>query len=204
LLQRFLNRLASPIALSATATEHGGQLVSAVDWTLRLLCKMCVCGFANCALAVLMFNKNRAKQTQNITVPSPLRPLPNRIRSTVQGVNHCNSEKPLQQSRGWSVATRRDHCNSPRGGPLQLGGAIATVRGRTVANRKGHCNGPGGRPLQLGGVIATVQRVDRCHSEGPSQQSRGWTVATRRGHCNSPAGGPLQLGGAIATVQGVD
>ena len=30
LLQRSLNRLASPIALSATATEYGGQLVSAV------------------------------------------------------------------------------------------------------------------------------------------------------------------------------
>ena len=51
LLQSSLNRLASPIALSATATEQGGQLVSAVDWTLRLLCKICVCGFANCALA---------------------------------------------------------------------------------------------------------------------------------------------------------
>jgi hypothetical protein len=46
LLQRSLNRLASPVAISATATEHGGQLVSAVDWTLRLLCNMCVCGFA--------------------------------------------------------------------------------------------------------------------------------------------------------------
>ena len=54
LLQRSLNRLASPVATSATATEHGGQLASAVDWTLRLLCKMCICGFANCALAVLM------------------------------------------------------------------------------------------------------------------------------------------------------
>jgi hypothetical protein len=43
----------SPIALSATATEHGGQLVSAVDWTLRLLCKMCVCDFANCASVAL-------------------------------------------------------------------------------------------------------------------------------------------------------
>jgi hypothetical protein len=38
-LQRSLNRFASPIAFGATATEHGGQLVSAVDWTLRLLCK---------------------------------------------------------------------------------------------------------------------------------------------------------------------
>ena len=41
-LQKSLNRFASPIAFGATATEHGGQLVSAVDWTLRLLCKMCV------------------------------------------------------------------------------------------------------------------------------------------------------------------
>ena len=44
---------ASPIALSATATEHGGQLVSTVNWTLRLLRKMCICGFANCVLAVV-------------------------------------------------------------------------------------------------------------------------------------------------------
>ena len=42
MLQRSLNRLASPVAISATATEHGRQLASAVDWTLRLLCKMCI------------------------------------------------------------------------------------------------------------------------------------------------------------------
>jgi hypothetical protein len=39
--------------VSATATEHGRQLVSAVDWTLLLLCKMCVCGSANCASVAL-------------------------------------------------------------------------------------------------------------------------------------------------------
>ena len=138
---------------------------------------MCVCVFANCALAVLMFNKNRDKQTQNITVPSPMHPLPNRIRSTVQG---------------WTIATRRSHCNNPGGGPLQLGGTSATVQRVDRCNSEGPLQQSGGGPLQIGRAIATVQGVDRCNSEGSSQQS------------SSPAGGPLPLGGAIATVQGVD
>ena len=50
---RACNATEHAIALSVTATEHGRQLISAVDWTLLLLCKMCVCGFANCASVAL-------------------------------------------------------------------------------------------------------------------------------------------------------
>ena len=56
----------SPIALSATATEHGGQLVSAVDWTLRLLCKMCVCDFANCASVALQIVQHTHTHTTTV------------------------------------------------------------------------------------------------------------------------------------------
>jgi hypothetical protein len=98
---------------------------------------------------------------------------------TGPGVDRCNSPGggPLQQSRGWTVATVQgvDRC-SPEG-PLQQS------KGWTVAAQGGRCNSPGG---------------------GPLQQSRGWTVAAQRGRCNSPGGGPLQPRGAVATVQGVD
>ena len=60
----------SPIALSATATEHGWQLVSAVDWTLRLLCKMCVCGFANCASVALQIVQHTHTLPQNLARPT--------------------------------------------------------------------------------------------------------------------------------------
>ena len=50
---RARNATEQAIALSVTATEHGRQLISAVDWTLLLLCKMCGCGFANCASVAL-------------------------------------------------------------------------------------------------------------------------------------------------------
>ena len=50
---RACNATEHAIALSVTATEHGRQLISAVDWTLLLLCKMCLCGFANCASVAL-------------------------------------------------------------------------------------------------------------------------------------------------------
>jgi hypothetical protein len=55
----------SPIAVSATATEHGRQLVSAVDWTLRLLCKMCVCGSANYAPVALQIVQHTHTAPQN-------------------------------------------------------------------------------------------------------------------------------------------
>jgi len=56
----------SPIAVSATATEHGRQLVSAVDWTLRLLCKMCVCGSANCASVALQIVQHTHTHTTTV------------------------------------------------------------------------------------------------------------------------------------------
>ena len=106
----------------------------------------------------------------------------------------------MQQSKGWTVATRRDHCKSPGADRCKSEGPLQRSRGSTVATRRGHRNSPAGGPLPLGGAIATVQGVDRCNSEEALQQSSGWTVATRRDHRTSPGNGlELELLQSIPT-----
>ena len=65
---RACNATEHAIALSVTATEHGRQLISAVDWTLLLLCKMCVCGFANYASVALQIVQHTHTHTNTTTV----------------------------------------------------------------------------------------------------------------------------------------
>ena len=109
----------SPIAVSATATEHGRQLVSAVDWTLRLLCKMCVCGSANCAsvalqivqhththtttvlalrgsyLASVVIPLEIAKAGRQVPKPRCLSPAANSLKIRIAGGCATTSELPL-------------------------------------------------------------------------------------------------------------
>jgi len=104
--------------------------------------------------------------------------------ATVQEVDRCNPDVPLQQCRGRPVAAQKDHCNSSESGPLQpretllSRKALQQSKGWTVAPQRGHCNNSVGGPLQPRGALATIQRVD-CY-------------------------GLLQPRRALATIQGVD